>query len=87
MVFGGILLLALYAIDNSYRHYASVLFAFLGLVAVLADPDISHFVRNPLIFLSTDLVFTALLLVGTPFTVFLLITALQAQRRVSANAS
>lgn len=74
-VLSGLVVLSFYEIESPRRHWAGILFGLLGVVTTVLDPDFSHFLRDPLIFLSTDLVFTGLLLIGTPLLAILFLIA------------
>ncbi len=77
-VLGGVLVLMLYEIESPQRHFAGILFGLLGVTTIIIDPDFTHFLRDPIIFLSTDLVFTGLLLIGTPLLAILFLIASKA---------
>jgi hypothetical protein len=77
-VLGGILVLIFYEIESPHRHFAGILFGLLGVTTIILDPDFTHFLRDPIIFLSTDLVFTGLLLIGTPLLAILFFIACKA---------
>ncbi len=81
IVISGLLLLMLYEVESSYRHWGGLLFAALVSITTILDPDLPHFLRDPVIFLTTDLVFTVLLLIGTPLLGLLLYVTLSGIRR------
>lgn len=74
-VLGGVLVLIFYELESPRRHFAGILYGLLGVTTIVIDPDFSHFLSDPIIFLSTDLVFTGLLLIGTPLLAILFFVA------------